>query len=130
MKPEIKQVAAILSNPSSSEPAGRVTIGRYILEDGLITMVDGKATRGTSGKRITHHLLDGEAPELIAERLTMKIYRSRSGNDLASFNRPLSYPVLHENPRRNLERNDGGKQGMERGQPVTLMSLAMVLQTK
>jgi hypothetical protein len=63
--PEVKTVSAILSNPSPSEPAGRVTIGRYILDDGLITMIDadGKPIRGTNGERVTHKLQPGEGAD-------------------------------------------------------------------
>ena len=55
---EIKQVAASLSNRSTSQPAGRVTVGYYVLEDGLLTMTDGEGEpiRGRDGLKITHKL--------------------------------------------------------------------------
>ena len=75
--PEIKQVNAILANPSPSDPNGRVTAGHYILEDGLLTMVDadGKPLRGTGGEKIVHRMQDGENPDSIACRLTLMLYR-------------------------------------------------------
>ena len=94
--PDVKQVTAIVSNPSPFDPThtGRVTVGYYVLDGDLLTMTDGEGTpvRGRSGEKITHKLQAGEIPQLIAERLTMKIYRMVRGDGMAGFNRPLSYP--------------------------------------
>ena len=87
--PEIKQVNAIQANPSPSDPNGRVTAGHYILEDGLLTMVDadGKPLRGTGGEKIVHRMQDGENPDSIACRLTLMLYRRADDG----FNRPLNF---------------------------------------
>ena len=72
---------------------GRVTIGYYVLDDGILTMTDGEGApfRGTSGDRISHRLQSDEDPTVIAKRLTMRIYRMVRGGDMAGFNRPLNY---------------------------------------
>jgi len=62
---------------------GRVTVGYYILRDGVLTMTDdeGAPVRGQSGEKIKiqQKLKDGEDATVIAKRLTMKIYR-RNGD--------------------------------------------------
>ena len=62
--PDVKQVTAIVSNPSPLDPSdtGRVTVGYYIMEDDLLTMTDGdgKPFRGRSGEKVTHKLQAGE----------------------------------------------------------------------
>jgi hypothetical protein len=93
--PEIKAVQAIVSNPSPSDPTGRVTVGYYVVKDGLLTMTDstGAPVRSRGGDKYEQKIGEGDNVTLIAQRLTMKIYRSRSGNDMAGFNRPLVYPT-------------------------------------
>jgi hypothetical protein len=63
---------------------GRVTVGYYILRDGVLTMTDdeGAPVRGQSGEKIKiqQKLKDGEDATVIAKRLTMKIYRMRNGD--------------------------------------------------
>jgi hypothetical protein len=92
---EIKSVQAIVSNPSPSDPAGRVTVGYYVLRNGLLTMTDSKGApvRSHGGDKYEQKTGEGDNVPLIAQRLTMKIYRARNGNDMAGFNRPLSYPA-------------------------------------
>ena len=94
--PDVKQVTAIVSNPSSLDPTdtGRVTIGYYVLEGNLLTMTDGegKPFRGTSGERVTQKIQAGEDPSIVAKRLTMRIYRMVRGDGMAGFNRPILYP--------------------------------------
>jgi hypothetical protein len=91
--PEIKAVQAIVSNPNPREPAGRVTVGYYVLQDGLLTMTDskGEPVRSRSGDKYEQRVEEGDNVTLIAQRFTMRIYRSRTGNDTAGFNRPLNY---------------------------------------
>ena len=92
---EIKSVQAIISNPNPREPAGRVTVGYYILRDGLLTMTDstGAPVRSQSGEKYVQRIEDGDVVPLIAERLTLRIYRARNGGDMAEFNRPLNLPA-------------------------------------
>ncbi len=91
----MKQVTAIVSNPSLLDEAGRVTIGFYVMDGSLLTMTDGEGTpvRGRSGERITQKIQAGEDPSVIAKRLTMRIYRMARGDGMAWFNRPLNYPT-------------------------------------
>jgi len=74
---------------------GRVTIGYYVLDDGVLTMnTRGKAPfRGRSGDRVTHKMLPGEDPTVIAKRLTMRIYGMVRG-DGTDFHRRLVYRPL------------------------------------
>jgi hypothetical protein len=94
--PEVKQVAAILANPGPHDPTGRVTIGYYVLTDDVLTMTDSKGApvRSRGGDKYEQKIKEGDNVTLIAQRLTMKIYRSRTGNDVAGFNRPLVYRPL------------------------------------
>jgi hypothetical protein len=94
--PDLKSVQAPVSNPSEREPTGRVTIGYYVLQDGLLTMTDSKGVpaRSHGGDKYEQKIGEGDNVTLIAQRLTMKIYRARNGNDMAGFNRPLNYPPL------------------------------------
>jgi hypothetical protein len=89
---EIKQVTAIVSNPLGLDPNdhGRMTIGFYFVEDGLLTMTDGngKPMRGAGGEKITHKLQAGDEADVIAKRLTMRIYRWLTGNDNGFMARP------------------------------------------
>ena len=92
---EIKAVQAIVSNPSPAERTGRVTVGYYFVKDGLLTMTDSKGTpvRSSGGNKYEQKIGEDDNVPLIAERLTMKIYRSRNGNEMAGFNGPLVYPT-------------------------------------
>ena len=75
---------------------GRVTIGYYVLDDGILTMTDGEGApfRSTGGDRITHRLQSDEDPTVIARRLTMKIYRMvRGGEWLGSIVRST---IIHQ----------------------------------
>jgi hypothetical protein len=97
--PDVKQVIAIVSNPISTNPNdhGRVTIGYYVLQDGLLTMTDGEgaAVRGRAGEKITHKMRPGDDAGTIARRLTLQIHRmARGESGPAGFNRPLSYPNI------------------------------------
>jgi hypothetical protein len=92
---EIHQVTAIVSNPGSNpNDHGRVTIGYFVLQDGLLTMTDGEGTaiRNRTGEKVTHKLKHEEDAGVIARRLTLQIHRMAKGESgPAGFNRPLSY---------------------------------------
>ena len=91
---EIKSVQAIVSNPSPREPNGRVTVGYYVMKDGLLTMTDSKGApvRSYGGDKYEKKIEEDDIVKLIAQRLTMKIHLARVGNEMANFNRPLNYP--------------------------------------
>ena len=95
---DVHQVAAIVNNPSPHDPhdLGRATVGYYIIEGKLLTMThgDGRPFIGRSGERITQKLQRDDDPTVIAKRLTLQIYRSRRGDGMADFNRPLNYRPL------------------------------------
>ncbi|WP_027578396.1 hypothetical protein [Bradyrhizobium sp. Ai1a-2] len=95
---EVKQVSAIVANPSmlrDNDP-GQVTIGYYTLKDDVLTMTDGtgEPVRNRYGEKTTHKLQAGEAPDVIAKRLTLKIYRRIRGSDDIGFGRRLVYPKV------------------------------------
>jgi len=94
--PEIKQVNAILSNPGPNDPVGRVTVGHYVVEGGLVTLVDsdGKPLRRRAGDRYTHKLQPGENPDAVACRMTLLAYHAAQG-DMANFNRPIHISNQH-----------------------------------
>ena len=95
---KVQNVTAIISNPSPHDPTdlGRATVGYYVIEGKLLTMThgDGKPFLGRSGERITQKLQRGDDPSVIAKRLTLQIHRSRRGDGMADFNRPLVYRPL------------------------------------
>ena len=66
------------------------------MKDGVLTMTDSKGApvRSYGGDKYEQKVAEGDNVMLIAQRLTMKIHLSRSGNDMASFNRPLVYPKI------------------------------------
>lgn len=96
--PEVHSTYAIIANPNPAIPGdtGRISVGYYIVTDGVLTMTDSKgaAVRNPhNGERCTHKLADGEDSRAIASRLTKKIRTARAGGDAAAaFNQPLTYP--------------------------------------
>ena len=58
---------------------------------------NGKPMRG-AGEKITHKLQAGDEADVIAKRLTMRIYRWLTGND-NGFNRRLDPPKLSLKPK-------------------------------
>ena len=72
---------------------GRLTLGYYVLDDGILTMTDGDGSpfRSTGGDRITHRLQSGEDLTVVAKRLTMKIYHMVRRDNMVGFNRSLNY---------------------------------------
>jgi hypothetical protein len=95
---DVKSVAVSVSSPSPADPAGRATIGFYVLEGDVLTMTDGDGRpvrRRYSGEVYRHDLVAGDDPDVIAKRLTLAIWRSNTDGDASGgFNRPLSYPDI------------------------------------
>ena len=62
----------------------------------MLTMTNSKGApvRSYGGDKYEQKVAEGDNVMLIAQRLTMKIHLSRSGSDMASFNRPLVYPKI------------------------------------
>ena len=54
----------------------------------------GAPVRSYGGDKYEQKVAESDYVTLIAQRLTMKIYLSRSGNDMAGFNRPMNYRPL------------------------------------
>jgi hypothetical protein len=63
--PEIKRVAAIVSNPTREDDTGRITIGYYTVAAGVLTMCDGSGKpirRPSSGEVYKQKLVEGDDP--------------------------------------------------------------------
>jgi hypothetical protein len=90
---EVKEVTAILSNPTGRDEVGQITYGFYTIEGQKLTMTDGEGTpvRRKNGDLVQHTLGEGENPDDVARRLT-KDFRRHIHGDSPDFNRPLSYP--------------------------------------
>jgi hypothetical protein len=63
-----------------------------IVSNRVLTMTDSKGApvRSYGGDKYKQKVAEGDNVTLIAQRLTMKIHLSRSGNDMAGFNRPMN----------------------------------------
>jgi hypothetical protein len=72
---------------------GRVSYGRYAVEDGKVVMYDEDETPVTDrrGNRYELELVEGIEPDQIAARLT-KLIRRDQGGDKSGFNRLLTFP--------------------------------------
>jgi hypothetical protein len=96
MPSEVKMLYAIVSNPSGrGGDTGRACQGYFAQDGNTVTMTDenGIPIRDVEGERITHELQTGERADVIAKRLTLKIFRALRGDDVGGFNRErLSYP--------------------------------------
>jgi hypothetical protein len=94
----VKSVAVHVSSPSPADPAGRATVGFYVLEGDVLTMTDGDGKpvrRRYSGEVYKQKLAEGDDPSVIAKRLTLSIWRSNTGGDASGgFNRRLNYPPI------------------------------------
>jgi hypothetical protein len=93
MPNEVKQVVAIVSNPNRHDDRGRVSIGYYMLADGLLTMTDadGAPVRSRGGDKFVRKLQPDENPDIVAKRLTVKIHRMASGDEHGAWRR-LDWP--------------------------------------
>jgi len=89
---EKNEIAVMIEPPVGSDP-GRVSFGRYAVEDGKVVMYDEDETpvTGRCGNRYEHELVEGIEPDQIAARLTKRIRRDQGG-DKSGFNRPLIFP--------------------------------------
>jgi hypothetical protein len=65
------------------------------LQGDVLTMTDveGVAVRRRSGEIVKQTLQTGDDPHVIAQRLTLSIYRMSRGDGI-DFNRPLNYPNI------------------------------------
>jgi hypothetical protein len=90
MSTEIREVVIQIAPGSRQNPYGVCAIGRYKVEDGILTMLDDndKPLRDRRGP-IRRTLEAGEDPVAVAKKLTRDMSMSRREND---FNRPLFYP--------------------------------------
>jgi hypothetical protein len=95
---EVRSVAVSVSSPNPADPAGRATVGYYIVQDGVLTMTDGEGKpvrRRYSGEVYKKKLAADDDPSVIAKRLTLTIWRSNTGGDASGgFNRALIYQPL------------------------------------
>jgi hypothetical protein len=92
-----KQVTVITANPTGKGDLGACEVGHYVVENDLITMTDsdGAPLRdANTGERISHRMATNENEKTVAKRLTLKLFRSERGDDMAGFSRPLRYPKL------------------------------------
>jgi hypothetical protein len=89
---EKKEIVVMIDAPVDGSP-GRVSYGRYAIEDGKVVMYDEDETPVTDrrGNRYEQELVEGVEPDQIAARLTKKI-RQAQGGDKSGFNRPLIFP--------------------------------------
>jgi hypothetical protein len=93
---EIKTCHVITRNPSGGRgDLGSCEVGYYTVSDDLLAMVggDGGPLRdANNGERITHRLVPGgESEKAVAMRLTLKLWLSERGDEMAGFNRPIDY---------------------------------------
>jgi hypothetical protein len=89
---KLKEIVVMIDAPVDGGP-GRVSYGRYAIEDGKVVMYDEDETPVTDrrGNRYEQELVEGIEPDQIAARLTKKI-RYDQGGDKGGFNRTLIYP--------------------------------------
>jgi hypothetical protein len=92
---EVRSVAVSVSSPSPADPAGRATVGYYVVQDDVLTMTDGEGKpvrRRYSGDVYKQLLRESDDPAVVAKRLTLAIWRSNTGGDASGgFNRRLNY---------------------------------------
>jgi hypothetical protein len=89
---EKKEIAVMIEPPVGGDP-GRVSYGRYAIEDGKVVMYDedGDPMTDRRGNRYERELVEGIEPDQIAGQLTRRI-RHDLGGDKGNFNRPLIFP--------------------------------------
>ncbi len=92
----VHQVYAQIEKPDRASPAGRVSLGYYILQDNVLQMTtsEGVKIRDADGKVFEHALKPNDDPRVIAQRLTKTIRRMFRGETKSEerFGRPLKYP--------------------------------------
>jgi hypothetical protein len=89
---ELQEVAVMIEPPLGGSP-GRVSYGRYAIEDGKVVIYseDGEPMTDRRGNRYEHDLSEEITPQQIAALLTKKI-RGDLGWSKIDFNRPLRLP--------------------------------------
>jgi hypothetical protein len=82
----------MIEPPVEGSP-GRVSYGRYAIEDGKVVTYgeDGEPMTDRRGNRYESELVEGIEPEQIVAKLTRCIRRELGGDDIG-FNRPLKLP--------------------------------------
>ena len=93
---KINRVVVQIHAPSENDP-GRVTEGRYTVEDGVVTLTDDSGTpvRDRSGKTYSKKLEPDEDAYAVAGRLAKQFRRARCGGErVEGFSRKLHYPKL------------------------------------
>jgi hypothetical protein len=100
-KPEVKTIFAQVRQPRGANDPGAAVEGKYIVEDGVVTLTDPKGTpvRDEYGKFYRHTLVPPKDDERqIGARLTKKFrsaLRGKAGAPLAGFEYgPLRYPPI------------------------------------
>jgi hypothetical protein len=91
---EIKRCVAVVSNPVGENDRGEVTESNYFVEGGWLTLCteDGAPLRDdNTGGRFTVRLEPGDHEQTTAKRLTLRRYRAANREDVAGFNRRISY---------------------------------------
>lgn len=88
---EIKEIAVTIERSTSRSP-GRVTYGRFVVENGKVVMYDenDKPMMDRRGNRYEAPVASDIPAEQIAARLTKKIRQELTG-DNAGFNRHIDY---------------------------------------
>jgi hypothetical protein len=89
---ELKEIVVMIDAPVDGSP-GRVSYGRYAVEDGKIVMYgeDDVPVTDRRGNKNEQELSEGIEQDQIATRLTKRIRRDHGG-DKSGFNRPLIFP--------------------------------------
>src|SRR5436305_8058087 len=93
--PEVQTVFVQTEAPKGSSQ-GRVVEGKYIVEDGALTLTNrrGDPVSDAEGKTYTQKLNEGDNPKQIAGLLTKKFAKARRGNNAPprGFGCPINYP--------------------------------------
>jgi hypothetical protein len=92
--PEVQTVFVQTEAPKGSFQ-GRVVEGKYIVEDGVLTLTNrrGDPVSDAEGKTYTQKLNPGDNPKQIAGLLTKKFAKARRGDAPSSrFSGPIEYP--------------------------------------
>jgi hypothetical protein len=91
---EIKRCVAVVHSPSGPGDHGEVTEGRYFIEGDWLTLCDegGTALRSEdTGARFTVRLAPGDNEQTMAKRLTLRHHRAANRDEVAGWNRRISY---------------------------------------
>jgi len=92
---EIKRCVAVVANPIDEKDRGEVCEGRYYREGDWITLCDeaGSPLRSEdTGARYTVRLEPGDHELTLAKRLTLRHHRAANRDEIAGWNRRISYP--------------------------------------